>query len=495
LRFEQEISDFQKKGVGLYSHPMSQPIAIYWFRQDLRLSDNPALHQAAKAGPVLPIYILDDKTPGKHAMGGASRLYLYHSLKALSESLNGHLALFTGDPLTILKKLIKEHSVKGVFWNRLYEPYAIMRDTAIKKALKDLGIEVESHNASLLWEPWLIHKSDETPYKVFTPFYKKGCLSAKPPRAPLPTPNPLNLVKKPSGSLTLDALKLRPLKKWKEPIEALWTIGEKGAQKRLNDFLKEGLPHYRKGRDFPAKPYVSRLSPHLHFGEISPHQIYAAVHKLKGTENTAHFLSEIGWREFSYNLLYHNPDLPEKNFQKKFDKFPWKKSPAALKAWQKGETGIPFVDAGMRELWQTGYMHNRVRMVVGSFLIKNLLIDWREGEKWFWDCLLDADLANNSASWQWVAGCGADAAPYFRIFNPVTQGVKFDPEGEYTLKYVPELSKMPLKYLFNPWEAPSDVLDKAGVVLGKTYPKPIVDLKASREEALKAFEKVKGGIC
>ena len=267
----------------------------------------------------------------------------------------------------------------------------------------------------------------------------------------------------------------------------MWVVGEKAAHQHLARFLQEGLPYYKGGRDFPARPYVSRLSPYLHFGEISPHAVWHALQKEKDEENVSHFQRELGWREFSYSLLYAFPELPSKNFQAKFDRFPWKKDPQKLKAWQKGQTGIPFVDAAMRELWQTGYMHNRARMVVASFLVKNLLIHWHEGEAWFWDCLVDADLANNSASWQWVAGCGADAAPYFRIFNPVTQGEKFDPDGAYICRYVPELKNLPPPYLFSPWTAPEQVLEKAGVELGKHYPHPIVDLKKSREEALKAF--------
>lgn len=269
-------------------------------------------------------------------------------------------------------------------------------------------------------------------------------------------------------------------------------MSEKGARKRLDTFLEEGICDYKEGRNFPAKRHTSQLSPYLHFGLISPNEIWYSTKECMDDTNSDHFLSELGWREFSYSLLYHFPQLPKKNLQQKFDRFPWKKSKRMLRAWQKGQTGYPIVDAGMRELWQTGYMHNRVRMIVGSFLVKNLLLHWRDGERWFWDCLVDADLASNSASWQWVAGCGADAAPYFRIFNPITQGEKFDPEGEYTLKYIPELKNMPKKFLYKPWEAPELVLQEAGVTLGKDYPKPIVDCKQSRETALEAFSSLKG---
>ena len=296
-------------------------------------------------------------------------------------------------------------------------------------------------------------------------------------------------------SSSLDSLDLMPKIEWYKGFESEWSPGEDGADKSLDEFLDSGLINYKEGRNFPSQKFVSRLSPHLHFGEISPNEVwYRAKTKetLNGIEKSlAHFHSELGWREFSYYLLYHFPDLPSVNFQRKFDTFPWQKNDELLQLWKKGMTGYPIVDAGMRELWKTGYMHNRLRMVVGSFLVKNLLIDWREGEAWFWDCLIDADLASNSASWQWVAGSGADAAPYFRIFNPITQGLKFDPQGEYTKKYVPELKDLPNKYLFNPWEAPKEVLEVAGVELGKDYPEPIVDLKISRELALEAFATTK----
>jgi deoxyribodipyrimidine photo-lyase len=282
-----------------------------------------------------------------------------------------------------------------------------------------------------------------------------------------------------------------PSTKWDIKMKSFWNIGEVGANNRLTEFLNNGVKNYKKGRNIPSKPFVSRLSPHLHFGEISPNQAWYAAQKKGDDNNIDHFCSELGWREFSYTQLYFNPELPKKNLQSKFDLFPWDEDEKKLIAWQKGQTGIPMVDAGMRELWITGAMHNRVRMVVGSFLVKNLLLHWHHGERWFWDCLVDADLASNSASWQWIAGCGADAAPYFRIFNPVTQGQKFDPDGEYIRKYIPEISDLPNKYLFNPWEAPQEELDRAGVVIGKDYPKPIIDLKLSRQNALEAFKSLK----
>lgn len=472
---------------------MPKQTAIMWFRQDLRLVDNPALRRASETGKVMPIYILDDINPGPYAMGGASRWWLHHSLTALHHDLEEKLNLFIGDPKTIILELVKQYPISAVFWNRCYEPWRIQRDGEIKSALKQQKIDTATFNASLLWEPWETLKSDGTPYKVFTPFYKRGCLGAPLPRKPLARPQKLALNKPCSLSVSIDDLKLLPPIPWDEGIANTWKVGEKSALHRLNTFIKKGLSNYQEGRNFPAKHSISMLSPYLHFGEISPHKVWHTIKSEKEDHNTQTFLSELAWREFSYSLLYHNPNLPRQNLQTKFDAFPWLDNKAQLMRWQKGLTGIPMVDAGMRELWQTGFMHNRVRMIVASFLVKNCLIHWHHGERWFWDCLVDADLANNSASWQWVAGCGADAAPYFRIFNPVTQGQKFDPTGEYTKHYLPELSKLPLKYLFNPWDAPTEVLAQSNLKLGLDYPMPMVDLKASRERALAAYQTIKQG--
>ena len=473
---------------------MSKGIAIHWFRQDLRITDNPSLETAAEFDAVLPIYILDDENSQEFKMGSASRWWLHNSLQSLNESLDGKLSIYSQNPEIVIQELLKKYEVKAVFWNRCYEPWRIDRDIDIKAYLDDKNIENKSFNSHLLWEPWEISKDDGTPYRVFTPYYKKGCLNAEEPR--LPSKNlKIDTIFYDLDCEQIDTLDLLPRINWYSQIQEAWKPGEEGAQKRLDQFLEEGLLDYKEGRNFPFKENVSRLSPHLHFGEISPNEVwYQAKTKesVSGIQKSLeHFLSELGWREFSYYLLYHFPSLPKQNFQAKFNKFPWIKNESFLESWQKGETGYPIVDAGMRELWQTGYMHNRLRMVVGSFLVKNLLIDWREGEDWFWDCLVDADLASNSAGWQWVAGSGADAAPYFRIFNPVTQGLKFDPEGEYTKKYVPELKLLPNKFLFSPWEAPKEILEKAGIELGKDYPEPIVDLKYSRELALEAFGKTK----
>ena len=470
---------------------MSTQTTVHWFRQDLRLADNPAFAAACSKGKVMPVYILDDTNAGDQQPGSASNWWLHHSLTALNKSLNGALSVYRGDPSTVLRELSSRLNITAVHWNRCYEPWQISRDKQIKADLQVGNIAVASFNGSLMWEPWQVLKKDGTPYKVFTPYYQRGCLSAAIPRQPLAVPKVRDLVDQDSSSVQIEDLGLLPSKNWAEKLTEHWVIGEDGGQQRLHEFVGEDIEGYRDGRNFPALQNVSRLSPHLHFGEISPNQAWYAASEMSDSADSQHFLKELGWREFSHSLLYHFPKLQTENLQAKFDRFPWLENNEHLRSWQMGQTGHPLIDAGMRELWQTGYMHNRVRMVVGSFLVKNLLLDWRHGEQWFWDCLLDADLANNSAGWQWIAGCGADAAPYFRVFNPVLQGKKFDAVGEYTRRFVPELKNMPEKYLFNPWEAPAEVLLEAGVVLGEDYPQPIVDLKESRLQALEAYQSLK----
>lgn len=467
-----------------------QQRAIVWFRQDFRLSDNPALFSASKCSSILPVFILDDINAQTWGRGSASRVWLHHALDDLDARLGGKLAIHTGPAELILPQLVAENQIDIVMWNRCYEPWRTERDAMIKRDLEKNGVKAISFNGSLLWEPWEIKKLDETPYKVFTPFFRNGCQNAAKPRDPLPAPTFPNLEKLSNPeSLTLDQLKLVPEQRiWPKDLMKDWQVGEDAAVFALNGFIKNKLSNYKSGRDHPAQDSVSRLSPYLHYGHISPNQIWAAVNKLKQTDQTLHFQREIAWREFSYGLLFHNPELPQKNLQPKFDYMSWTNDAKRLRSWQKGQTGIPIVDAGMRELWQTGYMHNRVRMIVASFLIKNLQIDWREGQKWFWDCLVDADLANNSASWQWVAGSGADAAPYFRVFNPVLQASKFDSAAEYIKKYVPELADLPSPHIFDPTNAPAMALDAADIVLGETYPHAIVDLKQSREAALANFK-------
>lgn len=463
-----------------------QSIIIHWFRQDLRLADNPALYQACQQGTVLPVYILDDAPAAKCALGAASRVWLHYSLHALNRSLNNHLCCYKGNALELLLALTRRYAVTSVYYNACYEPWRRTQDAAITQALQAQNIQVVKKSGALLWNPEQVTKQDGTPYKVFTPFYEKGCLKADAPRTPLPTPARMNLLHD-TQAHAINNLELLPSHNWHKQLTQHWQIGEEGAHARLHDFIQQAIGTYENGRNFPVHKCVSYLSPHLRFGEISSHALWhvACSHNPSAQYNA--FCRQLGWREFAYHLLYYNPNMQQKNLQNKFDAFVWQEDVQLLTAWQQGNTGIPFVDAGMRELWHTGYMHNRLRMVVGSFLVKNLLLHWRSGEQWFWDCLFDADVANNSAGWQWVAGCGADAAPYFRIFNPVTQGQKFDPTGEYTRRFVPELSALPLKYLFAPWRAPVDVLAQSGVLLGENYPQPIVDIAASRKRALVAF--------
>ena len=475
---------------------MARPVSLNWFRQDLRLADNPALTAAAQDGAVIPVYILDDDHAGDHKMGGASRWWLHHALHALNDSLDGKLVVLQGDPVTHLGALAKATGAVSVHWNRCYEPWRIARDTAIKADLAALGLVVESHNGSLLWEPWEVTKADGTPYRIFTPYFRRGCLAAAPPRQPLPVPPQLVLAATDNQAAGIDGLQLLPNTGWDKMLAPHWQIGEAGANARLAAFIDQDLLGYKDGRNFPALSNVSRLSPHLHWGEVSPNTVWHAAKDrmdagIINQEDGDHFLSELGWREFSHTLLYYFPDLPRQNLQPRFDKFAWNDDADSLHRWQCGQTGYPIVDAAMRQLWQTGYMHNRLRMIVGSFLVKNLRLHWHHGEAWFWDCLVDADLANNSAGWQWIAGCGADAAPYFRIFNPITQASKFDPNGEFIRQFVPELAELADAYLFSPWEAPRQVLDAANVVLGQTYPHPIVDVKSSRLDALAAFAALK----
>ncbi|MBT8136539.1 MAG: DNA photolyase family protein [Gammaproteobacteria bacterium] len=475
---------------------------LVWFRQDLRLKDNPALNAARESdNPMVLVYILDETIDPDEQIGGAAKWWLHRSLDALAQSIEktgNRLVLRRGDPLEILEEIAEKADITEVHWNRVYEPQAIARDKEIKAALCDRDIDVSSHNGSLLFEPWTVKNQAGKPYKVYSQYWRRGCLQNKPQWPELNgKPRKLAASKKKIASDKLKDWALLPSDPdWAEEFD-VWQPGEKGAAMRLRQFIDKGLDGYKELRNRPDMEKVSRLSPHLHWGEIAPWHVWAAVESADAADRSIsrkdveHFLSEIGWREFAYHLLYHFPTLPVKNWREQFDGFPWKKSKKKLKAWQKGQTGYPIVDAGMRELWATGWMHNRVRMIVASFLIKDLMIHWREGERWFWDTLVDADLANNSSSWQWVAGSGADAAPYFRIFNPVTQGEKFDPDGEYVRRWVPEIAELDEKVLHHPWDADADELKDAGVKLGKTYPKPIVDHAEAREAALAAYQQIK----
>jgi deoxyribodipyrimidine photo-lyase len=462
--------------------------SIVWFRKDRRLSDHPALHAAIdRGGPIVLLYILETDTGREH--GGANGVWLHHSLGALKaaiEGLGGRLILCAGAAATVIDTVIKETGAEAVFWNRRYFKPDRDRDAQIKDNLTARGLTVESFKGNLLVEPWEVKTKTGTPYRVFTPFWraaKDGLEVAE----PLPAPTALDCYKGDLASDELDAWNFLPkTPDWGSKMLDYHTPGEAAAQARLADFLDGPIEDYTKGRDRPDKDLTSRLSPHLAHGEISPRQIWEAC---KDNEATSYkFLSEIGWREFSYSLLFYNPELATTNFNPNYEAMAWDHDDQAFEAWTTGQTGYPFVDAGMRQLWATGWMHNRVRMVVASFLIKHLMIDWRDGEDWFWDTLLEADLASNAASWQWVAGTGADAAPYFRVFNPFGQGEKFDPKGDYVRRWVPELKDVPNKYIQQPWTAPEEVLKNAGVELGRDYPEPIVDHKAARERVLDAYK-------
>jgi len=477
---------------------------LLWFRRDLRLADNPALDAAVAIGrPVIPVYICDDADAGEWSPGGASRWWLHGSLSALSseiEARGNRLILKTGPAEAVINELISETGATSVYWNRRYEPWATRRDEKIKTALKGKGMEARSFNAGLLKEPWAITTQKGEPYKVFTPFWKALRASGEPDQlkpAPqrIPAPNDF------SKSDDLNSWGLLPTKPdWASGLRDAWTPGEDAAQSRLHDFIDAAVFDYQDKRNLPGVSGTSRLSPHLHFGEIGPRQIWHTVIASalaqtgspmpRGAET---YLSEIAWREFSYHLLFHFPELPLKPLRTEFSNFPWANDPDALSAWQRGATGYPIVDAGMRELWTTGWMHNRVRMIVASFLIKDLLIDWQTGEKWFWDTLVDADLASNAASWQWVAGCGADATPYFRVFNPTIQGTKFDPDGSYVRRWLPEVSRLPDRLIHAPWTAKPIELADAGIELGRDYPAPIVDHSIARNRALEKYKLLKAG--
>ncbi|MCG8543345.1 MAG: DNA photolyase family protein [Alphaproteobacteria bacterium] len=475
---------------------------IAWFRQDLRLADNPALTAAVQAGgPVIPLFILDEESPGVRPLGGASRWWLHGSLTALADdlaSLGATLVLRRGPATDVIAAITAETGAAGVYWNRLYEPTAIERDKIIKARLTETGIEAQSFNAGLLWEPWNITTKAGSPYGVFTPFWK-ALLAKGEPAPPLPRPDRMPGHADAIASDRLADWRLLPTKPdWAGGLREMWTPGEAGAGDVFARFRDACIPAYPTARDIPGQPGTSRLSPHLHFGEIGPRQLWHAVRTWAQAQaepevdtGAMAFLRELGWREFNHHLLFHRPDLPTANVNAKFDAFPWQHEERALSAWQQGRTGYPIVDAGMRELWHTGWMHNRVRMITASFLVKHLLIDWRDGEAWFWDTLVDADLANNAANWQWVAGCGADAAPYFRIFNPIRQGERFDRDGAYVRRWVPELAALPDKYIHSPWTAPPEVLAQAGLRLGDTYPEPYVDHGHARQRALAAYEQVK----
>ncbi|MGC3982017.1 MAG: deoxyribodipyrimidine photo-lyase [Steroidobacteraceae bacterium] len=472
--------------------PNTHHTALLWVRRDLRLADNPALrHALSEAQQVIPVYIHAPEEEAPWVLGAASQWWLHHSLTALSESIEkrgSRLLVRSGDSLKVLQQLIKETGATLVCWNRLYEPAVIARDTHIKQVLKDQGLTVSSHNAALLFEPWTIRNQQDKPFRVFTPFWRHCQKQLAQQPALLAAPKRLPQVPATLASQPIVKLQLLPSIPWDSGFKQQWRPGEAGAQQHLQRFVDQGVQDYSSERDRPDHHGTSCLSPHLHFGEISPRQIVTALAESSTAES---YVREIGWREFAHHLLYHFPHTVDKPLDARFENFQWQKNKAGLKAWQRGMTGIPLVDAGMRELWHTGWMHNRVRMIVASFLTKNLRIHWLEGARWFWDTLVDADLAANTLGWQWTAGCGADAAPYFRVFNPVLQAERFDPQCAYIRNWVPELAALPDKWIAKPWTAPETELLRAKITLGKIYPKPIVDLSVSREQALAAYGEMK----
>lgn len=471
---------------------------IHWFREDLRLLDNPALHFAAAQGSVTPVYIFPE------GLGSASYWWLHYSLERLSNSLKEKgvsLVLRSGDPSKILPELAADVGANQVVWNRVYSPKGMAEGEAMKAQLEANGLTCKSFNGQLLIEPTNVLNKQGTPFKVFTPFWRH-CLNSLSPPEPLPEPDFVDSQSQRHDSRQVESQKLEdwgllPTKpNWAKGFEGQWQPGELGAQVSWRAFLDGAATRYKDGRDIPSESNTSLLSPHLAFGEISPRQLWHDMHNAIAcqsvdSENGAKYLSEIGWREFSRYLLVHFPYVESKPFNSRFELFPWQDNPALIDAWKHGKTGYPIVDAGMRELWHTGYMHNRVRMIVASFLTKHCLSHWEHGMQWFWDTLLDADIANNTASWQWAAGCGADASPYFRIFNPILQGEKFDADGAYIKKWLPELKDLPKKYINKPWEADGMTLTLAKVTLGVEYPYPIVEHKAAREAALSAYQAIK----
>ena len=466
---------------------------IVWFRNDLRLSDNSALAAALETGdPIVPVFIWSPQEYGDWTLGAASKWWLHHALKSLQDDLDKYdvkLILRRGKSIEVLRDLIQEVSAEQVFWNRRYEKPLREVDSQVKRELRGEGIEAESFKSNLLNEPHTVATGSGNPYKVYTPYWKKV------KDRKLDEPVKCDLLKLRAldswpQTEPLERLELIPKNEWYKKLESKWNISEAGAHAKLSDFLKDAVNDYDTERDRPDHDGTSSMSPYLSWGLIGPRQIMAALHDSCNLRRSGPqvYSKEIYWREFGYNVLYHFPDTPDEPLNAAYKDFPWEKDQQTLKRWQKGQTGYPIVDAGMRQLWQTGWMHNRVRMIVSSLLVKHLLQDWNSGARWFWDTLVDADLASNTLGWQWSAGCGADAAPYFRVFNPITQGKKFDPNGDYVRQFVPELRKLPTEYIHEPWEAPKSELKAAGA---EDYPDPIIEHKKGRERALAALEKFK----
>lgn len=465
---------------------------LVWFRRDLRLADHAALNAAAATGlPVVPVFIGTPEEDGEAAAGAAWRWWLHQSLVALERSLRarGTRLIVRSGPITqILLQVAEETGARRIFCNRVYEPAALMAESALESRLRAKGVSIESFNGSLLFEPGSIRTAAGGAFRVFTPFWRALWNERGAVRVPLRTPKRIPGPRGWPTSLQVADLGLEPGIDWAAGIRAVWTPGEEAAQKRLRRFTKEPVGQYGEERNHTDHDGTSRLSPHLHFGEISPVQIWHAVADRPSSEA---YLRQLAWREFAYHLLVENPETIHEPFRTEFRNFPWRRNARRLRAWQRGQTGYPFVDAAMRQLWATGWMHNRARLVVASFLVKHLLIPWQQGAEWFLDTLVDADVANNTLGWQWVAGCGVDAAPFFRVFNPVLQGKKFDPEGAYVRRWVPELAGLPKEWIHQPWGAPAPVLAAAGVRMGTTYPRPLVDHREARQAALEAFQEMK----
>lgn len=479
---------------------MDSAPSIVWFREDLRLADNPALASAASRGqPVIPIYVWPSQR-SKSALGESSRWWLFYSLQKLADqlqSMGSRLTIRSGDPATVISELVETTGASAFYFNRRYDPEGIREQQRMRKHLGVRGISIHDFNATLLFEPDLVKTRAGSPFKVFTPFWN-ACLAAPTPSPPLPAPDFLPSPKRWPSRENAKTLFLQSDPHFSDHLKTHWTPGAEPANGTLEAFLSDGVESYTKERDRPDHSGTSSLSPHLRFGEIGPRQIWHSVlnrqTRVKSTDfadNAFAFLRQLGWREFSHHLLYHFPSTPTEPLRSEFAKFPWRKESTLFTKWKDGRTGYPIVDAGMRQLLSTGWMHNRVRMVVASFLVKDLLIPWQLGARWFWEKLVDADLANNTLGWQWVAGCGADASPFFRIFNPRLQGEKFDPEGVYVRRWIPELKHLPDRWIHHPSEAPESVLNEANVALGTSYPKPIVDHSIARQVALMAYDQLK----
>ncbi|MBM4113249.1 MAG: deoxyribodipyrimidine photo-lyase [Phycisphaerae bacterium] len=496
---------------------------IVWFRNDLRIDDHPALAEASRDA-VVCMFVLDDAADGDWAPGAASRWWLHRSLAALDAALRrlgARLVLRRGDTIGHLAEVAQATGAERVVTTARCEPAAVELDARAGRELAARGVRFARFDGALLHDPGEIRTGAGTPYRVFTPFWK-SCLERGADSAPLRAPRQLVDAGEAVASAPLDSLELEPRIAWDEGLRSEWTPGSEGAAKRWKVFARGALRSYAVGRDRCAERGSSMLSPHLHFGEISVRRLWHDLARMERTlrgdrrpprsrldaararprtgsapddaaaaiESIRVFRAELGWREFAHHVLAAFPSTTDAPLRPEFARLPWRRDAALLRAWQRGRTGYPLVDAGMRQLWATGWMHNRVRMIAASFLVKHLLQPWQEGARWFWNTLVDADLANNTMGWQWSAGCGADAAPFFRIFNPVSQGASFDAEGRFVRRWVPELAGLAPKWIHRPWQAPASALSHAGIELGGDYPRPIVDHAEGRTRALEAFDSI-----